>query len=140
MPAPAGAIAVLLPLYLDQLGLGVKVSEWPWAIAAYTLVMAFLLVSTLPTFSGKLLGERISGDYVLPVFVAAAAVVALLITYPYGTLTVATLVYLAALPYSWMRYQRRLSEPTVHAAAGPEAVRPPRDDGTRQPPAGETRH
>jgi len=139
MPAPAGAIVVLLPLYLDGLGL-VEVRAWPWAIAAYTLAMAFLLVSTIPTFSGKLLGERISGDYVLPVFVAAAAVVALLLTYPYGTLTVVTLIYLAALPYSWMRYQRRLSEPAVQSAVGPEPVRPARDEGTQQPPAGETRH
>ncbi len=139
MPAPAGAIVVLLPLYLDGLGL-VDVRAWPWIIAVYTLAMAFLLVSTIPTFSGKLLGERISGDYVLPVFVAAAAVVALLLTYPYGTLTVVTLIYLTALPYSLLRYQRRLSEPAAHAA-GPGAVRPPRDDSAGdQPPSGETRH
>jgi CDP-diacylglycerol--serine O-phosphatidyltransferase len=141
MPAPAGAIVVLLPLYLDGLGL-VDVRAWPWIIAAYTLAMAFLLVSTFPTFSGKLLGERISGDYVLPIFVAAAAAVALLLTYPYGTLTVATLLYLASLPLSYLRYQRRLYEPAVAAAAGPEAesASVSRDDSARQPPAGETRH
>ncbi len=92
MPAPAGAITVLLPLYLD--GLGLDVRTWPWLIALYMLAMALLLVSTIPTFSGKLLDERISGDYVLPVFVGAAAVVALLLTYPYGTLTLVTLLYL----------------------------------------------
>jgi len=141
MPAPAGAIVVLLPLYLDGLGL-VDVRAWPWIIAAYTLAMAFLLVSTFPTFSGKLLGERISGDYVLPIFVAAAAAVALLLTYPYGTLTVVTLLYLASLPLSYLRYQRRLYEPAVAAAAGPnaESARVSRDDGGEQPQAGETRH
>jgi CDP-diacylglycerol--serine O-phosphatidyltransferase len=141
MPAPAGAIAVLLPLYLDGLGL-FEVRVWPWMIAVYTLAMAALLVSTLPTFSGKLLGERISGDYVLPIFVAAAAAVALLLTYPYGTLTVATLLYLASLPLSYLRYQRRLYEPAVDAAAGAgsESVRLARDDGVRQPPAAKTRH
>ena len=141
MPAPAGAIVVLLPLYLDGLGL-IEVRAWPWMIAAYTLAMATLLVSTLPTFSGKLLGERISGDYVLPVFVAAAAAVALLLTYPYGALTVATLIYLACLPLSHLRYRRRLHEPAVAAAAGPaaEPARVSRDDSAKQPPAGETRH
>jgi CDP-diacylglycerol--serine O-phosphatidyltransferase len=140
MPAPAGAIVVLLPLYLD--GLGLDVRAWPWMIAAYTLAMAFLLVSTVPTFSGKLLGERISGDYVLPIFVAAAAAVALLLTYPYGTLTVVTLLYLAFLPLSYLRYQKRLHEPATHSAAGPAAgpVMVARDDGGEQPPAGETRH
>src|SRR6186997_2942992 len=78
MPAPAGAITVLLPLYLDGLGV-FDVHLWP------------VLVSILPTFSGKLLGERISGEYVMPVFVCVAAMVALLVTYPYGTLTVLTL-------------------------------------------------
>ena len=58
------------------------VRTWPWLIALYMLAMAVLLVSTIPTFSGKLLGERISGDYVLPVFVGAAAVVALLAHLP----------------------------------------------------------
>jgi CDP-diacylglycerol--serine O-phosphatidyltransferase len=140
MPAPAGAIVVLLPLYLDGLGL-FEVRAWPWLIAAYTLAMAILLVSTVPTFSGKLLGERISGDYVLPIFVAAAAAVALLLTYPYGTLTVATLLYLAALPWSWLRYQRRLQEPAAHPAAVHGSVRAPRDEAAKQqPPAGETRH
>jgi CDP-diacylglycerol---serine O-phosphatidyltransferase len=141
MPAPAGAIVVLLPLYLDGLGL-FDVRAWPWMIAAYTLAMAILLVSTLPTFSGKLLGERISGDYVLPIFVAVAAAVALLLTYPYGTLTVATLLYLACLPWSHLRYQRRLHEPAAQTAAGPgaEPVRVSRDDSSNQPRAGETRH
>ena len=98
MPAPAGAITVLLPLYLDGLGLVRRPQLWPVLIALYTLVMAFLLVSTIPTFSGKLLGERIAREYVLPIFVAVAAVVALLVTYPYGTLTLVTLLYLALHP------------------------------------------
>jgi CDP-diacylglycerol--serine O-phosphatidyltransferase len=58
MPAPAGAISVLLPLYVNELGL-FDVRSWPWLIAAYVLAVGFLLVSTIPTFSGKLLGERI---------------------------------------------------------------------------------
>jgi CDP-diacylglycerol--serine O-phosphatidyltransferase len=119
MPAPAGAISVLLPLYVNELGL-FDVRAWPWLIALYVLVMAVLLVSTIPTFSGKLLGERISGDYVLPMFVGAAAVVALLLTYPYGTLTVGTLLYLATIPLSYFRFERKLYAPA--------------------PPSGETKH
>src|SRR5262245_19520799 len=134
MPAPAGAIVVLLPLYVNELGL-VDVRAWPWAIALYVLVMAVLLVSAIPTFSGKLLGERISGDYVLPVFVGAAAVVALLLTYPYGTLTVGTRLYLATIPWSYLRFERRLYEP---AAPSPVA-RVARDEELRPPP-GETKH
>jgi CDP-diacylglycerol--serine O-phosphatidyltransferase len=134
IPAPAGAIVVLLPLYVNELGL-FDVRAWPWLIALYVLTMAFLLVSTIPTFSGKLLGERISGDYVLPIFVGAAAVVALLLTYPYGTLTVGVLLYLVTVPWSYLRFERRLYEPAPQSTA----VIAPEQDKVR-PPASETKH
>src|SRR5262249_22611810 len=114
MPAPAGAISVLLPLYVDGLGL-IDVRNWPVLIALYTLAMAALLVSTIPTFSGKLLGERISREYVLPAFVAVAALVALLVTYPYGTLSVGTLAYLASMPFSYRLFELRLKDPVAPA-------------------------
>ena len=140
MPAPAGAITVLLPLYLDGLGL-FDVRTWPWLIALYTAGMAALLVSTIPTFSGKLMGERISREYVLPAFVGVAALVALLVTYPYGTLTLVTLLYLSTIPMSYRRFQQKLQEPAPQATAGVAAVRIPGED---QPvddlPAGETKH
>jgi CDP-diacylglycerol---serine O-phosphatidyltransferase len=140
MPAPAGAITVLLPLYVDGLGL-FDVRNWPVIIACYTLVMAFLLVSTIPTFSGKLLGERISREYVMPIFVGVTALVALVVTYPYGTMTLITLAYLAFIPISFVRYQKKLQEPAARfptigePAAATTAARP-----IERIPAGETKH
>ena len=139
MPAPAGAIVVLLPLYLDGLGL-FDMRSWAWLTAVYMLTMAFLLVSTVPTFSGKLMGERIAGDYVLPMFVAAAAAVALLITYPYGTLTLVTLLYLGTIPASYRRFERRFYAPTVEAAAAPGASPSPETPGLPDRPVGPTKH
>jgi CDP-diacylglycerol--serine O-phosphatidyltransferase len=145
MPAPAGAVVVLLPLYLDNLGL-FEVRAWPLLIAGYVLAAAFLLVSTIPTFSGKLLGERISRDYVLPIFVGAAALVALLLTYPFGTLTVLTLLYLATIPLSYRRFQHHLAapapapQPHPPSQAQPPAVRMDRPDDDPGPSAGQTRH
>ena len=140
MPAPAGAIAVLLPLYLDGLGL-FDVRSWPWLIALFTAGMAAMLVSTIPTFSGKLLGERISREFVLPIFVGVAALVALLVTYPHGTLTLVTLLYLAAIPVSYRRFEQKLQEPAPQTAAGMEAVRVPGDGGEiGEMPSGETKH
>jgi CDP-diacylglycerol--serine O-phosphatidyltransferase len=140
MPAPAGAVVVLLPLYLGHLAL-FEVRTWPWLIAAYVLAMALLLVSTVPTFSGKLLGERISRDYVLPIFVGGAALVSLLLTYPYGTLSVLSLLYLAAIPWSYRRFEHHMAKPAPqpHPHAQPPAVRmEPKDhDG---PSAGQTKH
>jgi CDP-diacylglycerol--serine O-phosphatidyltransferase len=136
MPAPAGAITVLLPFYLHNLDV-IDVLAWPVLIAFYTLGIAFLLVSTVPTFSGKLLGERISRDYVMPAFVAAAALVALLVTYPYGTLTLVTLVYLGLIPVSYRRFEQRLQEP---APASSDAIRIPGEGGRHADVARETKH
>jgi len=139
MPAPAGAITVLLPLYLDGLGL-FDVRMWPVLIACYTLLMAFLLVSTIPTFSGKLLGERIAREYVLPIFVAAAALVALLVTYPYETLALVSIIYLGIIPVSYRRYQQNLRQPAPEMAAAPEAVAQVGAEAPAGAPAGETKH
>jgi CDP-diacylglycerol--serine O-phosphatidyltransferase len=137
MPAPAGAITVLLPFYLHSLDL-IDVRAWPGLIALYTLAMAFLLVSTIPTFSGKLLGERISRDQVMPLFVAMAALVALLVTYPYATLTLVTLVYLGMIPVSYRRFEQKLKEPAP--ASAPEAIRLPGEGDGRGEVARETKH
>ncbi len=141
MPAPAGAVVVLLPLYIDQLGM-FDIRTWPWLVAIYVLAMAALLVSTIPTFSGKLLGERIAPELVLPVFVGVAAVVALLLTYPHGTLALLTLLYLAVIPVSYARFRQRLREPLAQdAAPAPEAAgaTPPASMGSA-PAGGETKH
>lgn len=143
MPAPAGAITVLLPLYLHHLGL-FDVQVWPVLVSLYVLVMAFLLVSTIPTFSGKLMGERISREYVMPMFVGVAAVVALLVTYPYGTLTLLTLLYLVSIPLSYRRFQQRLRDPALQqytpAAAGASEGIDPGVSGNTLPGAGDTKH
>ena len=90
------------------------------SLPVYTLVIAFMMVSTIPTFSGKLLGERISREYVLPLFMLAIGFVALLITYPFGTLTGACLVYLATIPVSWrpLRPDAWLRRPGAGGGAG----------------------
>jgi CDP-diacylglycerol--serine O-phosphatidyltransferase len=140
MPAPAGAITVLLPLYLDGLG-WFDIRSWPWLIALYTAAMAAMLVSSIPTFSGKLMGERISREFVLPILVGVAALVALLVTYPYGTLTLVTLLYLAAIPFSYRRFEQKLQEPAPQTSASAAAVRVPGEgDEVSEMPAGETKH
>src|SRR4030088_2202006 len=79
VPAPAGGITELLPIYLGSLGL-----PNPPAVvrALYTLLIAFLMVSRLPVFSGKTVRMRVPPEMVLPVFVSVVFFVALLIGYP----------------------------------------------------------
>ncbi|RTL64200.1 MAG: phosphatidylcholine/phosphatidylserine synthase [Hyphomicrobiales bacterium] len=139
MPAPACAITVLLPLYIDFLGI-IDVRQWPALVALYMLAIGTLAVSTVPTFSGKLLGERIPREFVLPVFLLVAATVGFLVTYPYGTLTLLTLIYLATIPMSYRRYARRMQEPVADVFRAPEGDHLPGDAPLDKMPAGETKH
>jgi CDP-diacylglycerol--serine O-phosphatidyltransferase len=102
VPAPAGAIILLLPIYAQDLGLHLP-SLTP-LVLIYTLAVALLMVSRVPTFSGKLLGQRIPREHVPPVFVLAALFIALLLTYPMLTLATGSVIYLALIPVSAYRY------------------------------------
>lgn len=123
MPTPAAAIVVLLPFYLERIGvIGTLGPGTLVPSVIYVLVIAFLMVSTIPTYSGKLLGERISRELVLPIFMLAVGFVALLVTYPYGTLTGGTLVYLAIVPVSWSRFRHNLQRDAAAAVAAGETA------------------
>src|SRR5919201_4215720 len=102
VPAPAGALTLLLPIYAQDLG--VHLPSLTPLVFFYTLGIALLMVSRVPTFSGKLIGQRIAREYVPPVFVAAALFIALLLTFPALTLAIGSVIYLALIPVSAYRY------------------------------------
>ena len=77
----------------------------------------FLMVSFVPTYSGKMFGQKVAREYVLPVFVLGALYVAVLLTYPYITLTLGTLAYLAVIPFSFFSYRRRAAKAALSASA-----------------------
>jgi len=121
MPTPAAAIVVLLPFYLSKLGLDANASRIALSVVLiYTLIIAVMMVSTIPTYSGKLLGERIRREYVLPIFIVAVGLVACLLTFPYETLAITSLAYLAAIPLSWRRFLTKERE----AQGNPSAATP----------------
>lgn len=118
MPTPAAAIVVLLPVYLAAIGFDLRDARWMKNIVIiYTLVIAFLMVSNIPTYSGKLLGERISRELVMPIFILAVLFVAMLVTYPHETLAGTTIFYLAMIPVGWRRFQRNLARDAAIGAA-----------------------
>jgi CDP-diacylglycerol--serine O-phosphatidyltransferase len=124
MPAPGGAITVLLPLYVHFLGVPRLAFVTP-VILIYTLAIAFLMVSRLPVFSGKRVGKRVAPEMVLPVFVLVVLCFALLIAYPWAMLTAATVAYLASLPFgvlSYRKHQRKSAEFAQTEAAPAKAA------------------
>jgi CDP-diacylglycerol--serine O-phosphatidyltransferase len=103
IPAPAGALTVLLPIYLYFLGVSNGLVT-AWVTLFYTLAIGLLMVSRLPVFSGKRVGKRVPPEMVLPVFVVVVLAFALLISYPWEVLSVSAVIYLASLPLGWLSY------------------------------------
>ena len=122
IPAPAGAITVLLPIYLNFLGVSNGLVT-VWLTFFYTLAIALLMVSRLPVFSGKRVGKRVPPEMVLPVFVVVVLFFALLISYPWEVLTIGTLAYLGCLPFGWLSY-REYQRKDAAAAATETAAAP----------------
>lgn len=128
MPSPAGAIVVLLPIYLH-----LSVFKMPSGgivgivLIAYVLLVAFLMVSRIPHFSGKQMG-RIPREYLLLVMLGVVASLLLLATYPAEVLVFLTLVYLGMIPFAWRLHsaferadaQRVAQEKALSAGQGPE--------------------
>jgi CDP-diacylglycerol--serine O-phosphatidyltransferase len=127
VPAPAGAITVLLPIYLAFLGL----PKLPSILTAlYTLLIAFLMVSRLPVFSGRTVRMRVPPELVLPVLVSVIFFIALLVGYPWHILSAGSVLYLASLPVGWKSYRdhaRNLAAATAAPAANaaPPSPAPP---------------
>ncbi len=116
VPAPAGAITVLLPIYLYFLGVPRLLIAAP-IVLIYTLAIAFLMVSQLPVLSGKRVGKRVPPEMVLPIFVLVVLFFALLVSFPWEVLTAGTLLYLACLPFGWLSYREYQRKDAAHAAA-----------------------
>jgi CDP-diacylglycerol--serine O-phosphatidyltransferase len=113
VPAPAGAITVLLPIYLAFLGMPTP----PAALTMlYTLLIAILMVSRLPVFSGKTTRMRVPPEMVLPVFVAVVFFIALLIGYPWHILSACSVLFLLSLPLGWKSYRNHERAAAAQAA------------------------
>jgi CDP-diacylglycerol---serine O-phosphatidyltransferase len=120
MPAPAGAIVVMLPIYLQFLG--ISWLQFPSLLVfAFTLAIAGLMVSRLPVFSGKKLGTRVPPDKVPLVFVGVVIFFALLGFYPWEVLSIGTVLFLAGLPFGWLSYQDHLKK-DVQAGVAPDGT------------------
>jgi CDP-diacylglycerol--serine O-phosphatidyltransferase len=130
VPAPAGAIIVLLPIYAAFLGLP-RSPFLTWLTLAYTLLIAVLMVSRLPVFSGKRVGTRVPPEMVGPVIILVVLFVAMLIAYPWIILTIGTLCYLASLPFGWVSYRSYEERAREGKAEAPATAAPQPDAANR---------
>lgn len=123
VPAPAGALLVLLPIYFGFLGMPIdKTTAFP--AAAYTMFIGFLLVSRVPVFSGKGLGRGVRRDLVMPFILIAVVYVSLLMSFTWETLTLTAIAYLASLPFGARAWTKK------YGVGAPRASSPKPADAT----------
>jgi len=96
---------VLLPVYLESLGAPHSIITTPIVIV-FTVLVGLLMISRLPSWSGKVIGRRIARDMVLPIFVLVVVFAALLVSFPWLVLSLCAIAYLVSLPFAWNAFQR----------------------------------
>ncbi|KRE17658.1 CDP-diacylglycerol--serine O-phosphatidyltransferase [Bosea sp. Root381] len=124
MPAPAGAITAMLPLYLHFIGVPVQ-DYGAVPVGLYILFIAFLTISRIPCYAGKTLGVRIPRERVLPIFVAVVVLAGLFFAYPFEMLALIVIAYLALIPVSVARYRKLERDHAAAMALPPEAPAEP---------------
>lgn len=106
VPAPFGAFLVMLPLYVNFLGVEVG-TVLALVATAYTVFIALLMISQIPVFSGKTAFARIPGSVIFPALLAAMVYVALLMTFTWQTLTLSALAYFVTIPLGMRAFKLR---------------------------------
>lgn len=105
VPAPAAALVVLLPVYLGQMGIP-DIRQLPLISAVFALAIGLLMVSNLPTWSGKKIGNSIRRDLVFPLMITGVLAVAFFLSNPWESLALISLAYLLAVPFGAARWQK----------------------------------
>lgn len=103
VPAPAGAGLMLLPIFI-WLASGQEL-DWPrhvGLVAAWSALVAFLMISNLATFSWGSLRLRSHVRFGAILFIALVG--AALVSAPWETLSVAAFAYAALIPFSIASY------------------------------------
>ena len=118
VPAPAGAGLVLLPLILS-VQTGWAFLHSPLLTGPWTLIVAALMISRIPTFSLKRV--RVPQRNVRLAMAGIAALAAVAISEPWIALSGLIVAYAASIPLSIRSFRRRQQEETAAAPAGAEA-------------------
>lgn len=105
VPAPAGALIVMLPIYLELMGLPHTIASSVIALV-YTVAVALLMVSWIPTWSGKGISGRVPREHVLTIMICVVFVGALLVSYPWEMLSFGSFAYLVCIPVAYLQYQK----------------------------------
>ena len=107
IPAPAGALLAMLPMYLGFLGLIEDGEAAAPLVLPFVALVAMGVVSRIPTYSGKGSGQQIRRDMAMPIVITAVLSLILLISYPWEMLTFIAVAYVVTIPIAIRSYNRQ---------------------------------
>ncbi len=134
IPAPAGALLSISPMYLGFLGLIADGHAIAPVVLPWVGLVALGMISRLPTYSGKTMSSRIPREWVLPLLAGLVFSLAMLIAFPWHMMLLATAAYVISLPLA-VRSWRRLSRADAGAADGAGANDLEQGAGAAEEPA-----
>ncbi len=121
VPAPAGAGLAMLPMFL-WFWTEEPLLRSPYVVAPWTALVAFLMVSSLATWSWGSL--RLRRNIRFEALALVVIVVAAAVTAPWHTVSALSLAYLLAMPFAIASYGR-VKRLRASAAQAPSATVPP---------------
>lgn len=114
VPAPAGAGLTFVPLYLWFVTELDVFRAW-YVVAPWTAFIAFLMISNVATFSWSSL--RLRKTIRMEAILVAGLLAALLMTVPWHTLLIVSLIYVALIPFGIMSYAKALKgQPSLNTS------------------------
>ncbi len=124
IPAPAGALLAISPMFLTFLGIIESGASIAPAVLVWVALVALGMISRLPTFSGKDMAGRIPREWVLPLLAGLVLSFVLLIAFPWHMMLLAVIAYVASLPYAWKSWRKLARREVETKQTGKEAPAP----------------
>ncbi len=121
IPAPAGALLAISPMYLGFLGIVGDGHFIAPAVLPWVLVVALGMISRLPTFSGKTMSTRIPREWVLWILAGLVFALILLISFPWTLMLLASLGYAISLPYAWKSWKKHKEQDAMKAVVSEDS-------------------
>lgn len=103
VPSPAGAGILMLPIIISFTDLNYLVSDFNNLNIITGLIVSFLMISKIPTYSFKKI--KISKPIVLLIMILSVILFGFLITYTFETLLFVGSVYLFSIPVSFFHHR-----------------------------------
>ena len=121
VPAPAGAGLAFAPIYLWLITGNEVFRDWR-LVMPWTLIIAVLMISAIPTYSWTSI--RIRKSWRVVALAGVAFLGAALINEPWITLLIVSLTYLATVPFSIASYARVKRRRATRLSPAPAAPSP----------------